>query len=506
MRINPILRTDSYKTSHFLQYPEGTDAYFGYIEARKPSKSNELRTEALFLDLLRRHKWKKEMTDSDVDSLVSNFRKSEYHFKEAVFFGLQMFVKEYLTIPFTDQDIDHAEKFVQKHGLIFNRTGWEYILDEYDGLMPVTIKAPKEGTVIPEGNVLCTIESEGKDNFWVAPYIESSLLRAIWYPTTVCTISRELKKIVYKYMLMTSDNPEEGMPFKVHNFGDRGVSSLESSYLGDAGHLVNFSGTDDMSGVYATEQYYNCEMPGYSINASEHGTVGAWGINGEEAMFSHMIDTFGGKGKIFACVSDTYNFKNACENMWGGTLKDKIVNSGGIVVVRPDSGDPATTVLNALEIFNRKFGSVTNKKGFEVLNSIRIIHGDRINMVTAEEIYELITDEAYSADNVNLGVGGFLMQHHNRDTLRFAMKCSSVRVNGKWQDVFKSPVDDPMKKSKAGRLSLFRTKNKHKTSTEYSTQRIDENPYGENILETVYQNGKLIRNQNFDEVRKLASL
>lgn len=32
--MNPILNTDSYKTSHFLQYPPGATHVFSYVESR----------------------------------------------------------------------------------------------------------------------------------------------------------------------------------------------------------------------------------------------------------------------------------------------------------------------------------------------------------------------------------------------------------------------------------------------------------------------------------------
>ena len=40
----------------------------------------------------------------------------------------------------------------------------------------------------------------------------------------------------------------EGLPFKLHDFGARGVSSLESAMLGGMAHLVNFRGTDTLTG------------------------------------------------------------------------------------------------------------------------------------------------------------------------------------------------------------------------------------------------------------------
>ena len=170
-RINPILRTDSYKASHYVQYPPGTEGAFDYIEARKPPKSIE-------------------------------------PIGETAFFGLQIFLNEYMTAPITENDIAEAEKFLEMHGEPFNLKGWEYILSKYNGYFPVTIKAVPEGTIVPEGNVLVTVESKDKEVPWIVSYLETALLRASWYGSTVCTNSRECKKVIWKYLQLTSDNPE----------------------------------------------------------------------------------------------------------------------------------------------------------------------------------------------------------------------------------------------------------------------------------------------------------
>ena len=469
---NPILLSDSYKSSHWLQYPPGAEGYFGYIEARKPVRTIE-------------------------------------PFTETVFFGLQIFVKDYLLNPITEENIDEAENFFALHGEPFNRKGWEHILNKYNGYLPVTIKAVKEGTVIPEGNILLSVECDDPDAFWVGSFLETSLLRAVWYPSTVATNSRECKKLIYKYMLLTSDDPVNGMMFKLHDFGARGVSSSESAKLGGAAHLINFMGSDTIEGVKCANDYYNNgKMTGFSIPATEHSTITAWGKDHEVDAYRNMLKQFGKPGAMFACVSDSYNIFNACEHIWGEELKDEIVKSGAIVIVRPDSGDPASTVTKCLHLLDDKFGSVVNSKGFKVLNNVRVIQGDGINLFSIKDICKMVTEHKFSLDNVNFGMGGALLQYPNRDTLRFAMKCSSIKINCKWTDVFKSPIGDPGKASKAGRISLYRKRDGHGAKSEYATLKI--NPLipdnYEDMLEVVYTNGRLIREQTFDEVRKLASL
>ena len=66
-----------------------------------------------------------------------------------------------------------------------------------------------------------------------------------------------------------------------------------------------------------------------------------------------------------------------------------------------------------------------------------------------------LTRRGWSMDNWSFGMGGALLQQVNRDTLRFALKCSAIDINGQWHDVYKQPVTDPGKDSRAGRFVLL---------------------------------------------------
>ena len=462
MKQNIILMADSYKASHWLQYPQNTTGYFGYIEARG--------------------------NDAGVDSTV--------------FFGLQMFIKKYLQIPFTQEDINEAEEFFKNHGEPFNKEGWEYILKTYGGYIPVTIKAVPEGSVIPLKNVLCTVECTDPKCFWVGSYIETMLLRAVWYPTTVATNSRECKKVIYDYLQKTSEDPDGAINFKLHDFGGRGVSSSESAEIGGAAHLVNFMGSDTVEGIRAMNTYYNGgKMSAFSIPAAEHSTITSWGKDNEVDAYRNMLKQYGKKDALFACVSDSYDIYNAVENLWGGVLKDEVIASGATLVVRPDSGDPTTVVRNCIEILGDMFGYTVNKKGFKVLNYVRVIQGDGININTIKNILGNLYINGWSADNIAFGMGGALLQQLNRDTFQFAMKCSAIRIGDEWKDVSKNPITDSGKKSKGGRLSLFMNPDgKYVTSI---------NPkYGEDIelLKDVYINGVQYNHIALDEVRANAKV
>jgi nicotinamide phosphoribosyltransferase len=331
-------------------------------------------------------------------------------------------------------------------------------------------------------------------------YIETALLRAIWYPTTVATVSYSCKQTIARYLEMTSDS-SEGLVFKLHDFGARGASTEEAAAIGGAAHLVNFFGTDTISGIMAVRRYYSAEMAGFSIPAAEHTTMTAWGKEGEIAAFKNMLDQFSGPGKLVAVVSDSYDLWNAIDNVWGDALKEQVESTGGTLVVRPDSGNPVEVVIETIERLMAKFGYETNSKGYRMLPAcVRVIQGDGVNVASIAEILRAMEARGLSADNITFGMGGALLQKVNRDTMRFAMKANAVKVAGVWRDVYKDPVTDRGKRSKKGRLAVI----EHEPG---NYQTIPEVELGsqKNILETVYRNGKLIREFSFDEVRENAS-
>ena len=454
---NILLNTDSYKVSMFKQYPVGTTGVYSYIESRGG------------------------------------------RYNETVFFGLQAFIKEYLLEPITQKDIDVADEILSAHGEPFNRYGWEYILQTHGGYLPVVIRAVPEGTVVPVKNVLATIENTDPNCYWLTTYLETALLRAIWYPTTVATQSWTIKQIIKDYLEKTGD--PSSIDFKLHDFGARGVSSMESAGIGGAAHLVNFMGTDTVTGVLYAREYYNAGVSGFSIPAAEHSTITSWGREGEVNAYRNMLNQFAKPGSIVAVVSDSYDVFNAASKLWGEELRQQVIDSGATVVIRPDSGDPLTINQQLIEILGQKFGYTTNAKGFKVLNNVRLIQGDGVNELTIRSILGGFMAMGWSADNIAFGMGGALLQQVDRDTQKFAMKCSSACINGEWIDVMKDPITDSGKKSKAGRVTLWTSGGEFQSGVEQPKGWTDKGLGWVEALEVVYRDGKLIQEISFAEVR-----
>lgn len=294
---------------------------------------------------------------------------------------------------------------------------------------------------------------------------------------------------------------EEKLLYKMQDFGARGVSSLESAGIGGAAHLVNFMGTDTVEALLYARRYYGADMAGFSIPAMEHSTVTSWGREHEVDSYRNMVEKNLKPGGLAAAVSDSYDIYEACR-LWGTELKQDVIDSGGVLVVRPDSGEPWEVVLNCVQILNEHFGSVINAKGYKVLNYVRVIQGDGINIKSITQILEALKTHGYSADNVAFGQGGALLQIVNRDDFRFAMKASCIYKDNKWFEVYKDPITDSGKRSKRGRLKLILVDGLFKTVN------LEDNDYRSepDMLDLIFKNGKLLKDQTFDDIRSRAKL
>ncbi|MHA2064741.1 MAG: nicotinate phosphoribosyltransferase [Candidatus Thorarchaeota archaeon] len=449
-----LLLTDSYKLSHYKQYPPGTSKVYSYFESRIGAK-----------------------------------------YPETVFFGLQYYLKKYLEgIVVTEELIEEAKSLAEAHmggtSGTFNEAGWRYILEKHGGRLPVSIRAVPEGLAVPTSNVLMTIENTDPECYWLPNYLET-LLVMVWYPSTVATISRHVRDLITKGSETSSDTLD-GVPFKLHDFGFRGSTSVESAGIGGLAHLVNFMGTDTIAALTCGRKYYHADMAGFSIPASEHSTMTSWGEYGEVEAFRNMLDQYA--TGLVACVSDSYDIDRACSETWGKHLKDKVLSRDGTLVVRPDSGEIVPMVLNVLNRLGDAFGTYQNSKGFRVLDDhVRVIQGDGCTPETIQAVIDAMIRTGWSVDNVAFGMGGGLLQRLNRDTQRFAFKCSSVIVDGKEKGVFKRPSSDPSKNSKRGRLALVRDFSGYDT--------VPENTARANVLNEVFRDGEVLVDQSLEEVR-----
>lgn len=444
---NFIVMSDSYKMTHHLLLPEGIEEAYSYMESR----GGEM----------------------------------EY----TIFILMQYYLIKYFAgVVVTQENIEEAHELSIKHfgKDCFNRALWDHILNDCGGKLPLEIKAVKEGTKVPSKNVLFSIRNTTKKS---APLtnIAETLLMKLWAPCTVAAYSRHIYELILKYAKETSTNPLDICRFLIHDFGYRGVSSEESAAILGAAHLaVGNLGTDTVAAIRLLRQFYDADMPGYSVVASEHFVACAFGRENEIDYYRNAIKHH--PTGILSLVSDTYNIYNVCRTILP-TLKESILERDGKLVIRPDSGDPIKVLFGYDEneitadmigriflknqdgsvgreisydesigvygILFEEFGYDTNELGYRTLNpKIGVLQGDGISLISIGKILEKMKSLKIDTTQLVFGSGGKLLQAHDRDEQKFAIKATFVKINGKGLDIQKDPFTDPGKKSKKGYLKL----------------------------------------------------
>jgi nicotinamide phosphoribosyltransferase len=458
---NPILDTDSYKVSHFAAYPKDLTNMIAYIEPR--------------LD------------------------DGEY----LKFFGLQSLVMDLANNPITLDHVAEAKKMFQLHfgrDDVFNEEGWLYIVEKYQGSLPIRISALPEGTTIRGKNLMIKIESLDPKCAWLVPYLETYLER-IWADITVATKSWRIKKSIHHYLVKTANNPDETLPFMLHDFGARGVTSQEQAARMGLAHLANFLGSDTTQALVLARDYYKSECAGFSIPAMEHSTVISWGKNREKEAYQNFIRTWGKPGSVIAIVADSYDIDYAVEHILGKELRDEIIKNGTKLMIRPDSGNPATMVVKTLRQLEAAFGlDVATKHGYKILNNVGVVQGDGMNEKTLVEVLDAVVGAGYCVSNVVFGMGGGLLQKMDRDTFKFAFKPCLVADSKGVRGVFKSPKDDPGKRSKSGDLDVIQVFNQGLITIDRLT---DDRPHPSQLV-TYFEHGNVSVDYTLDKIRSIA--
>lgn len=493
MNNTPItLLADFYKLSHRKQYPQGTTKVYSTLTPRS--------------------------------------NKYAPYSDEIVWFGLQYFIKEYLIDRFNkdffskpkDEVISEYSRLVEfSLGKEYAET--KHIEELHDlGYLPIKISTLPEGSLVPMRVPVMTIENTHEDFFWLTNFLETILSTSIWLPTTSATLAYSYRKVLNDYAIKTTGSTS-GVEFQGHDFSMRGMSSEQSATVSGAGHLLSFKGTDTIPSILFLEKYYNGNIEksliGASIPATEHSVMCSYGQENEKDLLTHLLTEVYPTG-LFSAVCDTWDFwKLVSEYL--PELKETIMSRDGKLVIRPDSGNPVDiicgTVLNGgktpeekglVEVLYEIFGGQINELGFKVLDShIGAIYGDSITLEIAKEICEKLYKKGFATTNVVFGIGSYSYQYATRDTFGFAVKATYAIVDNEERMLFKDPkTDSGIKKSQKG-LVVVNKDNNGKFFFEDNFVDNDEYKSKTNLLETVFVNGKLIKETSLDEIRtKLRTL
>uniref|UniRef100_A0AB39AJQ9 Nicotinamide phosphoribosyltransferase n=1 Tax=Vibrio phage P018-4 TaxID=3229728 RepID=A0AB39AJQ9_9CAUD len=478
--------------------------------------------------------------------------------KEVVFVGLQYFIKDVL-IKEWNETFFNLPKYAAIRSIkriTDSCLGFDYDASHFEelhdlGYLPLEIKALPEGVSVPYGVPPVTFVNTVDGFQWLSNYIETSFSTENWLIQTSATTAREyLRNTIGAFD--RAGLPHDLVPFMCHDFSMRGMGGRHAAAMSGFGHLCSFAGTDTIPAILFAEKYYNAnvenELVGASVPATEHSTATSYitsmaeekGITKLEAEVEYVRYLMGKVPTgILSHVSDSFDFwKFVSEGL--PMLKDDILKRDGKLVVRPDSGDPVRVltgytedeveyndktkswykkpyddsmfdsdgiyeaesvseweVKGLIECLGDIFGTTESPTGLKLLHdNIGAIYGDSITLERQKEIIKRLEAKGYAA-MVVLGIGSYSYQYVTRDTHGSAVKATWVEKAGKGVDVFKDPKTDSKKKSAKGLLRIERENGKYMV---YDQQTPEQEKQG--LLETVFKDGKLIRETSLSEIRE----
>lgn len=477
--MNALLLTDGYKTGHHQQYPNGTEQVYSNWTPRSNKYAPKGCDKVVSFGQQFVMKW---LHDYFQDHFFSKP-------KERVCQEMKEELSLYLN---TDYDISHFERL---HDLQY---------------LPIKVKSLAEGVEVGIRVPMLTVVNTKKDFYWVTNFLETILSTMLWQPMTSATIALNYKRIFKKWALKTDPENLAFIDFQGHDFSMRGMGGLQSAQSSGMGHAAVFLGSDTLPVIHGLRKYYKAE--GFvvgSVNATEHSVMCAGTKDDEIGTFKQLMDTY--PSGILSVVSDTWDLWKVLAD-YLPQLKEEVLGRDGKLVIRPDSGDPVDIICGTapaagagspqekgvVELLWDLFGGTVNSQGFKVLDPhIGAIYGDSITTERAEQICERLHAKGFASTNVVLGIGSFTYQFNTRDTFGFAMKATSVVVNGERREIFKDPItDDGIKKSAKGLVKVDLVDNEYVLVDEVSEAEEEE---GE--LKTIYEDGQFQQECTLEEVR-----
>ncbi|MBR9961869.1 nicotinate phosphoribosyltransferase [Anaerostipes sp. Marseille-Q3525] len=465
-----------------------------------------------------------EMLPKGITKSVSYFTPRMSRVKrwnEVVMFGLQGFIKEYLVDYFNEYFFfEHRNKAIGTYKTVMDAAlgegayGLQKIEDLYDlGYLPIEIKALPEGTLVPMHVPMFSIENTHKDFAWLPQALESLISAEMWHPMIAATVGHTYRQIVNKFYEMTcDDNTVKARALGAFDF--RGEECLQSAVKAGAGWCLSFLNTATVPTIPYLERNYNCdctkEPVAFGSPSTEHSVACSnYAIDGDEETLIKRLLTEIYPNTSFSAVLDSYDYWNVVENILP-KLKNEIMNHNGCFLVRGDSGDCVDVVTRTVFKLWEEFGGTTNSKGYKVLDPhIKAIYGDSITVQRCEQIYDILEKNGFAASNVALGVGSFsfqcieedgVLKPFTRDTFSSCIKATYCEIDGKPYPIFKNPKDGGFKKSQRGLCHVYTGSDGKLTFKDgYTSENLPMN----NLLETVFRDGKLVKEQSLQEIRRV---
>lgn len=484
---NPLLCLDFYKTCHADQYNKNLTKMVSYYTPRM----------------------------SRIEDL-----------DKCVLFGLQGFIGEYLIKAFNDYFFSQPLRvIINQYERVMMYTsgtmgiGEERIEDLHRlGYLPLEIRAVPEGSrtniKVPQIEI-----SNTHHNFvWLVNSIETMLSTTLWHTQISTEVGYRYRQIVNKYVSEVCDDCVSPSAL-LGDFSMRGQESIESGTKSSAGFLMSFINTATVPSILWLENYYDTNIEEYLIGrgavSTEHSVMCSnASIDGSEDYFPEKLLKVLYPCTSFSMVSDSYDYWNMVDNILP-SLKEQILSHKGYIGIRGDSGNPVEIVTETVFRLWNTFGGTINSKGYQVLDShIKVIYGDSITPQRCEAIYKILTEKGFCISNVVLGVGSFSMQclengddenvsyaPYTRDTLGIAVKATYAEdYNEKPIMIFKNPKTDTgnFKQSQKGCCRVIEKDGEYSYIDGLTWKESQNN----NVLQTVFKNGKLTKTYTVAEVRR----
>ena len=445
-------------------------------------------------------------------------------FPNMVFFGLQAFILDYLITGFNEQffdlPINEVEREYKRYMDVqigIENTEWPKIKALHElGYLPLEIRALPEGSVVNMGIPVVEMTNTHPDFAWVVQWVECILQAELWAPCAYATIGKAYHDLAKKYYSETTGGADPFMAMA--DFGMRGMSCMEDSIRTSASWLLSFNKTSTIPALPYIDKYYGANCARYGIGKGavsvEHSVVAAWyALYGEEKSLIKKLLTVDYPNTSFSYVADTYDYWYNVDVVIP-SLKDEIMAHNGKLLIRPDSGDMVKIVIRTVQKLWDDFGGTVNAKGYKELDPhVGVILGDGCTLNKVYEVYEILKQLGFAANNVVFGVGAFcfhaLFDEDNkmtvvtRDTFGMAMKATYGEFGDKKLFIYKDPKTDDgnLKKSHKGCCSVWKYfKDAPFVCKDEHVEWVDDY---ETLLETVFKNGKLTKFYDFINIREI---
>lgn len=446
---------------------------------------------------------------------------------KVVMFGLQAFCKTWLIDYFNDNFFNKSEdEVVTEYQRIMDNTMGKDIYDiekirklHQLGYLPIEIVALPEGVKVPMRVPMFGITNTHPDFAWLGQALESLISAEMWYPMICATVGNTYREIVNKYYDATcEDNVSRRRA--LGNFDFRGDMGVDAALKAASGWCLSFVNSATVPVIPYLEQMYDCDCTqsevAFGAVSTEHFVMCSnYAVDGDEETFLRRLLTELYPNTSFSCVCDSYDYWNVVENILP-KLRNEIMNHNGCFLVRGDSGDCVEVVTKTVFKLWDMFGGTVNSKGYKVLDPhVKALYGDSITVERAEQIYKILMENGFAAQNVSLGVGSFSMhcieengqlKPFTRDTFSSCIKACDAIIDGKEYPIFKDPKTDRdtgngFKKSQKGCCVVTKDHNGEYIYVDGRTWDEAVNDSA-NLLQTVFKNGNMVTEYTLDEVRQ----